>query len=84
MDYVALGPIFETSHAAVARPPLGIEAVRRAAAAIPVPLVAIGGIDLDRAGAVIAAGAASVAVMGDLMSAPDIPARVAAYLSLPA
>ena len=79
VDYVALGPIFETSHAAVARPAVGLKAVSRAASGLRVPLVAIGGITLDRAADVIDAGAASIAVMGDLMTAKDIAARAAAY-----
>jgi len=82
VDYVALGPIFATGHASVARLPLGVEAVSRAVSAIGVPLVAIGGIDLSRARDLLAAGAASVAVIGDIMSARDIPARVAEYLAL--
>ena len=49
---------------------------------ISVPLVAIGGIDLARARQALDAGAASVAVLGDLMTAPDLPARTAAYLAL--
>ncbi len=82
VDYVALGPIYETAHASVPRSPLGPEAVARVSASIRVPLVAIGGIDLARARVLLAAGAASVAVMGDLMTATDIPARTAAYLAL--
>ena len=82
VDYVALGPIFASAHASVRREPLGVEQVARAAASIHLPLIAIGGIDLARAGDVLAAGAAAVAVMGDLMSSHDIPARVAAYLAL--
>lgn len=82
VDYVALGPVFPTTHASVERPPLGVQAVARASAAIPLPLVAIGGIDLSTAREVLDAGAAAVAVIGDLMSARDIPSRVAAYLSL--
>jgi len=82
VDYIALGPIFATAHASVRREPLGLRAVSAAAARLKVPLVAIGGIDLARAGEVLKAGAASVAVIGDLMSSPDITARTAAYLAL--
>ena len=82
VDYVALGPIYPTSHASVRREPLGVEAIARAAAAIDVPLVAIGGINMERAAELLAAGAASVAVISDLMSSDDMPARVAAYLAL--
>lgn len=82
VDYVALGPIFETGHASARRAPVGIAAVERVARAIDRPLVAIGGIDLSRASDLLAAGAASVAVLGDLMTAADIPGRTAAYLAL--
>lgn len=82
VDYVALGPIYPTPHASVRREALGVEAVARAAAACGVPLVAIGGINLERAFEVLAAGAASVAVLGDLMSCRDMAGRVAAYLAL--
>lgn len=82
VDYVALGPIWPTDHASVSRPPLGPEAIARAAAACDRPIVAIGGIDPARAREALEAGAAAVAVLGDLMTAADIPARVAAYRAL--
>jgi thiamine-phosphate pyrophosphorylase len=44
--------------------------------------VAIGGITLDRAKAVIEAGAASVAVISDLLSTDDPASRVREYLSV--
>lgn len=82
VDYIALGPIFATTHASVRREPLGVEAVAQAAAGLDVPLVAIGGIDLTRAPELLAAGASCVAVLGDIMTAKDIPARAAAYMAL--
>jgi thiamine-phosphate pyrophosphorylase len=82
VDYVALGPIFETASARVRRAPLGVGAVAEAAAAMTRPLVAIGGITLATAAEILAAGAASVAVISDLLGAADIPARVEAYLRL--
>ena len=63
---------------------VGIELVRFASAAdavdTPLPVVAIGGITLDRAAAVIAAGATSVAVIGDLFATGDPEARTRAYV----
>jgi thiamine-phosphate pyrophosphorylase len=47
---------------------------------LAVPLVAIGGIDLDTAPAVLEAGADSVAVIADLLCGPSIRLRVRAYL----
>jgi len=44
------------------------------------PVVAIGGITLERAAAVIESGAASVAVIGDLFATGDPEGRVRAYL----
>ena len=44
-----------------------------------IPIVAIGGITLERAPGVLEAGASAVAVIGDLLAAADPSARVAAY-----
>jgi thiamine-phosphate pyrophosphorylase len=44
------------------------------------PIVAIGGITLERASSVIVAGASAVAVIGDLLSTGDPTQRVRAYL----
>lgn len=82
VDYVALGPIFATSNAAVQREPLGPDAIGRASRRMKLPLVAIGGITLERAPELIEAGAASLAVVSDVMAAPGIPERVRAYLRL--
>ncbi len=49
-----------------------------------IPLVAIGGITLERAPDVLAAGADSVAVVTDIVATPDPEARVKAWLALTA
>ena len=82
VDYVAIGPVFETPNAAARRDPLGVGAVAEAAARMSRPLVAIGGITLERAAELLAAGAAAVAVISDIMAQPDIASRVRAYLRL--
>ncbi len=80
-DYVALGPIYETKLKAMAWPPRGLDRIgqwkRRIGA---LPLVAIGGITPERAGAVLDAGADSVAVITDFMTAPHPEARVKLWL----
>ena len=81
-DYVALGPIFSTSSKANPDPVVGLEGLRAARQATRKPLVAIGGITLDNAAAVIEAGADSVAVIGALLSAPDISQRAREFLKL--
>jgi thiamine-phosphate pyrophosphorylase len=83
VDYVALGPVFVTATKDTGYSPVGLDQVRAAAAvarAAGLPLVAIGGITLDRAHEVIAAGATSVAVIGDLIATGDPEARVRDYL----
>lgn len=83
-DYIAVGPVFGTRTKATGYAPVGLDLVASAAATRR-PVVAIGGITLERAAEAIAAGAASVAVIADLLSDGDPRARVAAFLArLPA
>ena len=80
--YVAFGPVFETASKAKPDPVVGLAGVRAAAAlAGPagLPVVAIGGITLDRAPEVLAAGAATVAAISDLL-AGDPGERARAWL----
>jgi thiamine-phosphate pyrophosphorylase len=77
-DYIAFGSMFPS--------PTKPEAVRAPLSLfkndLGVPLCAIGGITLDNAPALIAAGASLLAVLTDLFDAPDIGARAAAYRKL--
>ena len=76
VSYVAYGPIYATSSKAAPDPVVGLDGLRAAArrtAAAGLPLVAIGGITLDTAPAVIAAGASAVAVIGDLVNGGEPP-----------
>ena len=73
-SYIAVGPIYGTATKETGYRARGLELVRRAAAVLQPssgqagrPVVAIGGITLERAAEVIAAGAASVAVISDLL-----------------
>ncbi|MFB3920446.1 MAG: thiamine phosphate synthase [Terriglobia bacterium] len=79
-DYIAFGPIFSTQSKARPDPVVGLEGLRAARQATRKPLVAIGGITLDRAREVIEAGADSVAVIADLLRAPDVAARAKEFL----
>jgi thiamine-phosphate pyrophosphorylase len=78
-DYIAVGPVFSTGSKANPDPVVGVEFVRQARALTAKPLVAIGGITAERAGEVYAAGADSVAVIGDLAQTIDLATRVRAY-----
>jgi thiamine-phosphate pyrophosphorylase len=83
VDYVAIGPVFATATKATGCDEVGLEGVRRAAArtaARGLPLVAIGGITLDRARSVRDAGAQSIAVISDLFATGDPAGRVREFL----
>lgn len=82
ITYAALGPVFETHSKASPDAPVGLEMVRQAArVAAPIPVVGIGGITLDNAAQVIAAGASTVAVISDLLVGGDPERRVAAFVA---
>ncbi len=66
VDYLAVGPVFATASKANPDPVIGVDGVRAARRLTGVPLVAIGGITRETAPDVLAAGADSVAVIGDL------------------
>jgi len=80
ISYLAIGPVFgsrtkDTGYAAVGVGRVA-EAVRLSCG---IPVVAIGGITLETAASVIAAGASGIAVIGDLLADGDPVRRLAAY-----
>lgn len=80
-DYVALGPIYPTTLKSMRFAPQGVDKItvwkQRVGA---IPLVAIGGIKLEQAGPIFAAGADSIAVVSDVTQNADPDARVRAWL----
>jgi len=79
-DYIAVGPIFPTSSKVNPDPVVGVEFVRRVRPLTAKPIVAIGGISLERAPEVIAAGADSVAVISGILQAQDPAGQARVYL----
>jgi thiamine-phosphate pyrophosphorylase len=80
-DYIALGPIFPTTLKSMRFAPQGIPKITEWKRRIGnVPLVAIGGIKLEQAEAIFAAGADSIAVVSDVTQNADPDARVRAWL----
>lgn len=81
-NYVALGPVFETTLKKMRFAPQGVPRVaewkKRVGA---IPLVAIGGIKLEQAREIYAAGADSIAVVSDITQHPDPDARVRDWLA---
>ena len=81
-DYVALGPIYETKLKAMQWAPQGLSRIATWRSRVGrLPLVAIGGITPERADGVVAAGADSVAVITDFMTAQHPVARIELWLA---
>jgi thiamine-phosphate diphosphorylase len=77
-SYVAVGPIFATGTKDTGYSARGLDLVRYAAGR-GTPIVAIGGITLERAPEVVEAGAAAVAVISDILVTGDPEGRVRAF-----
>lgn len=81
-DYIAVGPIFSTSTKSNPDPVVGTEFIRQVRPLTDKPIVAIGGITLERAAEVVGAGAGSVAVISDILRAPDPGERAHQYVEM--
>jgi thiamine-phosphate pyrophosphorylase len=81
VDYAIVGPMFETASKPGYGPALGTGGLRAIAAAARVPIIAIGGIAPERVAEIMAAGAAGVAVMGNVMRSSNPGDEVRALLA---
>jgi thiamine-phosphate pyrophosphorylase len=80
-DYIALGPIFPTTLKSMRFAPQGIPKITEWKKRVGnIPLVAIGGIKLEQAPAIFAAGADSIAVVSDVTQHADPDSRVRDWL----
>jgi thiamine-phosphate pyrophosphorylase len=73
-DYLALSPTFSTASKDDAGPGHGLDRLREIRRAVSIPVIAIGGINRQNAGDVIAAGADGIAVISAVVARPDIAA----------
>jgi thiamine-phosphate pyrophosphorylase len=81
-DYIALGPIYPTTLKAMAFAPQGLERIGEWKRRIgPIPLVAIGGLSVERAKLCLAAGADIVSVVSDITLHPDPEARAREWIA---
>jgi thiamine-phosphate pyrophosphorylase len=81
-DYIAVGPIFSTGSKANPDPVVGVDFIREMRALTDRPIVAIGGITLERAAEAVDAGADCVAVISDILRAENPGKRARQYLDL--
>lgn len=81
-DYVALGPIYPTTLKVMPFAPQGLDRIGEWKRLIGgLPLIAIGGITLERAPGCLAAGADVIAMVSDVTRDPDPDARIQAWLA---
>jgi thiamine-phosphate pyrophosphorylase len=81
-DYIAVGPISATGSKENPDPVVGVGFVRETRAMTDRPIVAIGGITLERAAEVIEAGADSMAIISDILGAENVGQRARQYVDL--
>jgi thiamine-phosphate pyrophosphorylase len=82
VDYLAIGPIFETSTKTSGRSTLGVEGARGVRSVVDKPLVAIGGLTLERAPALLEAGVDGLAVISALKAGRDLELVARAWMNL--
>ena len=80
VDYIAAGPVFQTSTKSDAEPTIGLDGLREICASVKLPVVAIGGITRQNARAVLECGVSSVAVISDLLRFEDVTHRTEEWL----
>jgi thiamine-phosphate pyrophosphorylase len=77
-DYLAIGPVFATGTKPGAKP-VTLDYVRWAAENVKIPWFAIGGINLENLGDVLAAGAQRVCVVSAILNATDVTKACAEF-----
>jgi thiamine-phosphate pyrophosphorylase len=82
VDYLGVGPVFQTSTKPDAAPPINVGGLEAIARRTKVPIVAIGGIHAGNAVDAIAAGARGVAVVSAICAAPDAEAATRELLEV--
>lgn len=77
--YIGFGPVFGTTSKDNPAPAPGLDGLAAACASVQIPVVAIGGITLERVADVLGAGAWGIAVLSAIVCADDVTAATAAF-----
>jgi thiamine-phosphate pyrophosphorylase len=74
-DYALLGPVFPTASKLKYGSPIGLDVISSAAGRVRIPVLALGGVTLERARSCVEAGAAGVAAISLFQQAPSVSER---------
>ncbi len=80
-DFVTFSPVFETPSKKEYGPPQGLEKLRSVAAALNIPVIALGGIDLPKIPSLLKHGAFGVALIRGIWNSPDIQQESSKYIN---
>lgn len=81
-DFITYGPVYQTPSKMKYGAPVGLDSLREAKSNVAIPLLGIGGINLDNAKDVISAGADGIAMIRGILSEKNIDYTVKKYLSI--
>jgi thiamine-phosphate pyrophosphorylase len=81
-DYLGVGPIYATSTKTDAHRPVGVDLIRKIKARFDLPVVVIGGISVDNAPQVIAAGADALCAISAVVTKRDVASSIRAFRDL--
>lgn len=81
-DFITYGPIYETPSKMRYGMPVGLASLKEVRKKVTIPILVIGGINLDNAKDVIAAGADGIAMIRGILNEKDIDSTVKKYLSI--
>lgn len=70
-DYIGAGPVYATGSKPDASPPIGVDGLRAIVRAVEIPVIAIGGVTVERVPEILGAGAHGIAVIEAVACDPD-------------
>lgn len=81
-DFITIGPIYQTSSKLRYGNPIGIETLRRVKSEVSIPVLAIGGIKLDKVKEVRESGADGIALISAILAAENIRETTEEFMRL--